>query len=476
MRLAKLDKSKRQRLADMSLRSALASLAVPRNPGTLRSHPARTCLPDIVGPHWELFCDSIMAHGLISPIVICDGMVLGGWRRLRACLETGTEPQFIEAEQSVLGAALLDDGALDRINGNVSAADFYLDSHRMIYEHARNLHDDGKPVDVTTLQSKLEDADKLAYVGGMSYLGTLLENVPTAANARHYADIVRHKAEVRRIAAAGATTTEQTTIPGADPASILGDAVGQFDALAADGAASRYDFLDYEHARLRSDLFAHVPKSFPFIVHGILPQAPGIINGTGDVGKTRFVLWMSICIALGRPFLASASGSASRSTWRVARSALRPNAPEQGRGRSRQQRRSHCVDGVDEVRHIVRAHWPAIRSLGVNHPSLRGAKDDDEIVDRHSVSLAAENGHRVVVADADLAQTAILLERVARLGEMQTFDAAGLARDLRASVAVVSRPSSPSMKQRFRRDERAHPADSIGLQHAVQRCLITFAG
>lgn len=86
-------------------------------------------------------------------------------------------PQSVEAEQSVLGAILLDNGALDRINGSLAAADFYSDAHALIFDHARNLHDDGKPVDVTTLQAALEGVGKLDYIGGMGYLGTLVQNV-----------------------------------------------------------------------------------------------------------------------------------------------------------------------------------------------------------------------------------------------------------------------------------------------------------
>ena len=110
-------------------------------------------------------------------------------------------PHSLEAEQSVLGAILLDNAVLDRINGSLASEDFYDDGHRLIFAQAQALHGDGKAVDVTTLHAALDAAGQAEYVGGLAYLGALVENVPTAANAAHYAGIVRERAESRRVAA-----------------------------------------------------------------------------------------------------------------------------------------------------------------------------------------------------------------------------------------------------------------------------------
>src|SRR5512132_963001 len=109
-------------------------------------------------------------------------------------------PHSLEAEQSVLGGLLLDNDATDRIADIVSAPDFYSEAHRLIYQHILALVADGKPADVVTVAETLGSIQKLDYVGGMGYLGALVQNVPTAANIRHYATIVRERSILRQLA------------------------------------------------------------------------------------------------------------------------------------------------------------------------------------------------------------------------------------------------------------------------------------
>ncbi|HZQ63486.1 MAG TPA: DnaB-like helicase N-terminal domain-containing protein, partial [Casimicrobiaceae bacterium] len=110
-------------------------------------------------------------------------------------------PHSLETEQSVLGGLLLDNEATDRIGDIVSGADFYSEAHRLIFQHIVNLVADGKPADVVTVSESLSSLQKLEYVGGLSYLGALVQNVPTAANIRHYASIVRERSILRQLAA-----------------------------------------------------------------------------------------------------------------------------------------------------------------------------------------------------------------------------------------------------------------------------------
>src|SRR6185295_15311240 len=99
-------------------------------------------------------------------------------------------PHSLEAEQSVLGGLLLDNDAVDKVADLIANGDFYSDAHRFIYEHIVRLATDGKPADVVTVSESLSSVEKLAYIGGLGYLGALVQNVPTAANIRHYAQIV----------------------------------------------------------------------------------------------------------------------------------------------------------------------------------------------------------------------------------------------------------------------------------------------
>jgi replicative DNA helicase len=110
-------------------------------------------------------------------------------------------PHSPEAEQSVLGGLLLDNEAVDKVGDLIVDADFYSDAHRLVYAHIVKLVADGKPADVVTVSESLASAQKLDYIGGLVYLGALVGNVPTAANIRHYAQIVRDRSILRQLAA-----------------------------------------------------------------------------------------------------------------------------------------------------------------------------------------------------------------------------------------------------------------------------------
>lgn len=108
-------------------------------------------------------------------------------------------PHSVESEQSVLGALLLDNGAIARIT--IDAEDFYRSDHRLIWKAIAGLIDQSRAADVITVCSELEASGKLVEAGGMTYIGALAQNVPTAVNAHHYARIVRERAALRRVIA-----------------------------------------------------------------------------------------------------------------------------------------------------------------------------------------------------------------------------------------------------------------------------------
>lgn len=108
-------------------------------------------------------------------------------------------PQNLEAETSLLGAILIDQEAIIRVADIVHADDFYVQAHQLIYTGMVDLYEARSPIDLLTLASKLEDNDALAKVGGSAYLTGLVDSVPTASNAAHYAGIVSHKATLRRL-------------------------------------------------------------------------------------------------------------------------------------------------------------------------------------------------------------------------------------------------------------------------------------
>lgn len=108
-------------------------------------------------------------------------------------------PQNIEAEQSVLGAILLDGHAVDRALEILGPEDFYRDAHRKIFRAMMELNQRSEPIDVVTLANELTTAGVLEEVGGAAYLAELADKVPTAANLAYYAQIVREKSILRQV-------------------------------------------------------------------------------------------------------------------------------------------------------------------------------------------------------------------------------------------------------------------------------------
>src|SRR5919112_191704 len=112
-----------------------------------------------------------------------------------------TPPQNLEAEQSVLGAVLLSDTALPAliIDERLQAADFYRESHGLIFTAMLELHGAGEPVDALTLVEHLKQNGQLEAVGGRGTVDLLAGSVPAVGNVRQYARIVRENAMLRRL-------------------------------------------------------------------------------------------------------------------------------------------------------------------------------------------------------------------------------------------------------------------------------------
>ena len=114
-------------------------------------------------------------------------------------------PQNLEAEQSVLGAILLENEAINQALEVLNPDDFYRESHREIFRVMTELSDRNQPVDAITLTDALRTRGKLEAIGGPAYIAELAACVPTASNVAHYARIVREKAVLRALAS---TATE----------------------------------------------------------------------------------------------------------------------------------------------------------------------------------------------------------------------------------------------------------------------------
>ena len=108
-------------------------------------------------------------------------------------------PQNIEAEQSVLGALLIEQSAITKVSDVLVAEDFYREAHRLIYRAAMGLFERGDAIDFVTVTDALRREDFLERAGGISYITSLANGVPTAANITYHAKIVQEKGLLRRL-------------------------------------------------------------------------------------------------------------------------------------------------------------------------------------------------------------------------------------------------------------------------------------
>jgi len=211
-------------------------------------------------------------------------------------------PQNIEAEQSVLGAILLDKDALMKVADFLRADDFYREDHQEIYKAILDLYEKRKPIDVLTLTDLLEKEKKLRTVGGVSYLTTLVNSVPTAANVTTYAQIVQQKATLRRLISAASKIAElgydemtemETILDKAESAlfSVSQKYVKQYFTPIKDVLADSFDRIDKLHKE--KGVLRGVPtgyKDLDNLLAGLQNSDLIILAARPSIGKSSLAL------------------------------------------------------------------------------------------------------------------------------------------------------------------------------------------
>ncbi len=225
-------------------------------------------------------------------------------------------PYSLEAEQSVLGGLLLDNTAWEKIADLLTDADFYRADHRQIYRHISLLVEDNKPADALTVAESLERSAKLEEVGGQAYIGSLAVNTPSAANIRRYAEIVRERAIMRRLAEVGTEITESVFSPlGRSAKDLLDNAEKQVFAIAEAGARGRQGFqeiqplltqvverIDTLYKRDDPSDVTGMATGFTDLDHKTSGLQPGdlvVVAGRPSMGKTALALNIAEHVALG---------------------------------------------------------------------------------------------------------------------------------------------------------------------------------
>ena len=131
-------------------------------------------------------------------------------------------PQNIEAEQSVIGAMLIDKNAVSLVTEKLMPEDFYRQAHQVIYSAILTLHSKNEPIDMITLINELKKMNRLDDVGGVAYITLLANVVPTAANAKYHAQIVEEKSTLRQLVEGG-TAIASLGYEGADDVPVIID-------------------------------------------------------------------------------------------------------------------------------------------------------------------------------------------------------------------------------------------------------------
>jgi replicative DNA helicase len=175
-----------------------------------------------------------------------------------------TPPQDIAAEQCVLGGMMISKDAIADVIEQVRGVDYYRPAHESIHDVVLDLYGRNEPVDMVTVAAELQRRGELAKIGGAAYLHTLAANVPIAANAGYYAEIVREKAILRRLVDAG---TKIVQIGYAEE--------GEVDAIVNQAQAEIYSVTD----RRKAEDYAPLSD----IMDGVLDEIEAIENREAGV-------------------------------------------------------------------------------------------------------------------------------------------------------------------------------------------------
>jgi replicative DNA helicase len=211
-------------------------------------------------------------------------------------------PQNTEAEQSVLGGILIENEALNKIVEILDSDDFYREAHRKIFKSMIALSEKNEPSDLITLTNELKYQNLLEEIGGASYLTSLIDSVPTAANIEYYAKIVKEKSILRKLIQAATEIVTQSYEDRGDVDGFVDDAERLIFGISEHRVKpSFYPFKDIikesfktiEKLYEKKELITGIPSGFKDLdrkTAGFQPSDLIIVAGRPAMGKTAFCL------------------------------------------------------------------------------------------------------------------------------------------------------------------------------------------
>ncbi|MGD9485549.1 replicative DNA helicase [Streptomyces sp. TRM70308] len=211
-------------------------------------------------------------------------------------------PQDLGAEQSVLGGMLLSKEAIADVVEVLKGPDFYRPAHETIYQAILDLYAKGEPADPITVAAELTRRGELTKVGGNGYLHSLVQTVPTAANAEYYAEIVHERAVLRRLVEAGTRITQMGYAADGDVDEIVNSAQAEIYAVTEQRTSEDYlplnDIMEgaldeIEAIGSRSGQMTGVPTGFTdldSLTNGLHPGQMIVIAARPAMGKSTLAL------------------------------------------------------------------------------------------------------------------------------------------------------------------------------------------
>ena len=211
-------------------------------------------------------------------------------------------PQNIEAEQSVLGGILIENGAIHKVMEVLIPDDFYREAHQRIYNSLLDLSERDEPADLITLTNELRKKDQLDSIGGASYVASLIDTIPTAANIGYYARIVKEKSILRKLIEAATDIVTQGYEDREDVEGLLDEAERAIFQIAENRVRPSFypireivksSFKTLEKLYEKKELVTGIPSGFKnldLITAGFQPSDLIIVAGRPSMGKTALCL------------------------------------------------------------------------------------------------------------------------------------------------------------------------------------------